>query len=135
MCCLQGRGGGRAALRCGRCQPCLRPSMHKACLNPIAAQPTGAFASDNPNAWWAVEACSAGADVQWSLIAVPSVESTLCLRCVCSPLACKPFKQGLKCAPQLQYQTPCLNPLGHEKTVCEDGVFRETGCRRCATTC
>lgn len=49
---VQGRGGGRAASRCGRCQPCLRPSMHKACLNPIAAQPSGsAWGQDSANPW------------------------------------------------------------------------------------
>ena len=31
---LQGRPAGRLSVRCGKCPPCLRPSMRKGCLNP-----------------------------------------------------------------------------------------------------
>lgn len=46
--CEQGKGTGSLHTKCGKCQTCSRPTMHKPCLNPI---PKAGGSEDVADSW------------------------------------------------------------------------------------
>jgi hypothetical protein len=71
-------GRGRGLTKCGRCAPCTRPQMRKACLNPVPSRPNGSLDDNDALSKCAPSCCKTARSLS-SLSGAPRSEGPVLL--------------------------------------------------------